>query len=46
LTSEDFEEVGVEIARALDYFKVPKREKEELFAVIMSKKAEVMNPLR
>jgi hypothetical protein len=46
LTSEDFDTVGAEIARALDYFKVPKRKKQELFAVIVSKKAEVINPLR
>jgi hypothetical protein len=27
-------------------FKVPKREKQELFAIIVSKKAEVINPRR
>ena len=39
----EFDEVGVEIARALDYFKVPEREKQEVLAAIVSKKAEVVN---
>src|SRR5918995_5717483 len=30
LTSEEFDEVGAEIVRALDYYKVPEREKKEL----------------
>jgi hemoglobin len=46
LTSEEFDEVGGEIASALDHFKVPKREKQEVMAAIVSKKAEVINPLR
>jgi hypothetical protein len=45
LTSEDFDEVGAETAGALYYFKMPKRKRQELFAVIGSKKAEVINPL-
>ncbi len=42
ITSEEFDEVGAEIAGALDHFKVPEREKQELLAVIVSKKAEVV----
>ncbi len=42
ITSEEFDEVGVEIARALDHFKVPQREKQEVLAAITSKKAEVV----
>ena len=30
LTADEFNEVGAEIVRALDYFKVPEREKQEL----------------
>src|SRR5215207_9538498 len=30
LTAEEFEEVGAEIVRSLDHFKVPEREKQEL----------------
>jgi len=40
---EEFDEVGVEIARALDHFKVPEREKQEVLAAIVSKKAEVVS---
>jgi truncated hemoglobin YjbI len=44
ITSEEFDEVGAEIASALDHFKVPEREKQEVLADIVSKKAEVINP--
>ncbi len=46
ITSDEFDEVGVEIGRALDYFKVPEREKQEVLGAIASKKTEVVNPLR
>jgi hemoglobin len=42
ITSEEFDEVGAEIAKALDHFKVPDREKQEVLAAIVSKKAEVI----
>jgi hemoglobin len=45
ITSEGFDEVGVEIARALDHFKVPDREKQEVLAAIVAMKDEVINPL-
>jgi hypothetical protein len=38
--------VGAEIARALDHFGVPEREKQEVLAAIVARKAEVVNPLR
>lgn len=44
ITSEEFDEVGAEIARALDYFNVPEREQQEVLAAIVSKKAEVVDP--
>ena len=43
ITSEEFDEVGAEIAGALDHFKVPEREKQELLAAIVSKKTEVVS---
>jgi hemoglobin len=43
ITSDEFDEVGAEIAGALDYFKVPEGEKQELLAVIVSKKTEVVS---
>jgi hemoglobin len=46
LTSEEVDAVGAEIASALDYFKVPEREKEEVLAAIVSHKAEAINPRR
>lgn len=46
ITSEEFDEVGAEIAAALDHFKVPEREKQEVLAAIVSKKEEVINPSR
>ena len=44
LTSEEFDEVGTEIANALDHFNVPEREKGEVLAAIVARKAEVVNP--
>jgi hemoglobin len=46
LTSEEFDEVGAEIASALDHFNVPEREKQEILAAIVARKAEVINPVR
>jgi len=42
LTSDEFDEVGAEIGRALDHFKVPEREKGEVLAAIVARKAEVV----
>ena len=44
ITSEEFDEVGAEIARALDHFKVPEGEKQEVLAAIVARKDEVVNP--
>jgi hemoglobin len=44
ITSEEFDEVGVEIANALDHFKVPEREKQEVLGAIVARKTEVVNP--
>jgi Truncated hemoglobins len=44
LTSEEFDEVGAEIASALDHFKVPEREKNEVLAAIVARKNEVVDP--
>ena len=41
ITPEEFDEVGVEIGRALDHFGVPDREKHELLAAVVAHKAEV-----
>ena len=46
ITSEEFDEVGAEIGRALDYFNVPGPEKQEVLAAIVARKAEVINPSR
>lgn len=46
LTPEEFDEVGAEIVRALDYYGVPEREKEELVAAYMTAKTEVPNPVQ
>ena len=46
ITSEEFDEVGVEIANALDHFDVPEAEKQEVLAAIIARKAEVINPSR
>jgi hypothetical protein len=43
ITTEEFDEVGVEIAKALDHFNVPEREKQEVLAAIVAKKTEVVN---
>jgi hemoglobin len=42
LTAEEFEEVGAEIVRALDFYGVPEREKEELVAAYMTSMDEVV----
>jgi hemoglobin len=46
ITSEEFDEVGAEIGRALDYFNVPEQEKQEVLDAIVARKAEVINPSR
>ncbi len=43
ITSEEFDEVGVEIAKALDHFNVPEREKQEVLAAIVARKNEVVS---
>jgi hemoglobin len=43
LTAEDFEEVGAEIVRALEHFKVPEREIQELVAAYMTSMDEVVS---
>ena len=42
LTAEEFAEVGAEIVRALDFYKVPEREKQELVAAYMTAMPEVV----
>ena len=42
LTSDEFKEVGAEIVRALDYYKVPAREKQELVDAYMQSMPEVV----
>ncbi len=44
LTSEEFDDVGAEIARALDHFSVAESEKQEVLAAIVAQKADVINP--
>ena len=46
ITAAEFDEVGAEIGRALDHFKVPEREKQELLAAIVARKGEVVNTSR
>lgn len=46
LTAAEFDEVGAEIGRALDHFKVPEREKNEVLAAIVARKGEVVTPSR
>ena len=46
ITYLEFDEVGAEIGRALDYFNVPEREKQEVLGAIVARKAEVINPSR
>ncbi len=43
ITSNEFDEVGAEIARALDRFEVPDREKQMVLAAIVARKTEVVN---
>ena len=43
LTDEEFKEVGAEIVRALDYYKVPEREKQELVAAYMTAMPDVVS---
>jgi hemoglobin len=43
LTAEEFNEVGAEIVRALDYYQVPEREKQELVAAYMTAMPEVVS---
>lgn len=43
LTSSEFDEVGAEIAKALDHFGVPQREKDEFLAAIVAHKDEVVS---
>jgi hemoglobin len=43
LTDEEFKEVGAEIVRALDYYQVPEREKQELVAAYMTAMPEVVS---
>ena len=43
ITSEEFDEVGAEIARSLDHFNVPEREKQEVLAAIVARKTEVVS---
>jgi hemoglobin len=44
ITPEEFDEVGVEIANALDHFGVQEREKQEVLAAIVARKPEVVDP--
>jgi hemoglobin len=44
LTSEEFDEVGAEIVRALDYYNVPEREKQQLVDAYMLSKPDVVAP--
>jgi hemoglobin len=43
ITSEEFDEVGAEIARALDHYDVPERERNEVLAAIVAHKDEVVS---
>jgi hemoglobin len=43
LTAEEFDEVGAEIVRALDYYKVPEREKQELVDAYMTAMSDVVS---
>ena len=42
ITSDEFDEVGAEIAGALDQLGVPEREKKEVLSAIAAKKSEVV----
>ncbi len=46
ITPDEFDEVGAEIGRALDHFNVPEREKREVLAAIVARKAEVVGQPR
>ena len=41
ISSEEFDEVAAELVRTLDFFKVPKREKDEILAAFAAHKDEV-----
>jgi hemoglobin len=43
LTADEFAEVGAEIVRALDYYKVPEREKQELVDAYMTAMSDVVS---
>jgi hemoglobin len=43
LTADEFNEVGAEIVRALDYYHVPEREKQELVAAYMTAMSDVVD---
>jgi len=43
LTADEFSEVGAEIVRALDYYQVPEREKQELVAAYMTAMNDVVD---
>ena len=43
LSADDFDEVGNEIVRALDYYKVPEREKKQLVDAYMLSKPDVVS---
>ena len=43
LTADEFTEVGAEIVRALDYYKVPEKEKQELVDAYMKSMSEVVS---
>jgi hemoglobin len=43
LTAEEFEEVGAEIVRALDFFQVPEREQQQLVEAYMTSMDEVVS---
>ena len=44
ITPEEFDEVGVEIGRALEHFGVAECEKQELLAAVVAHKGEVADP--
>lgn len=43
ITAAEFDEVGAEIGRSLDHFKVPEREKQEVLAAIVARKGDVVS---
>jgi hemoglobin len=43
LTADEFDEVGAEIVRALDFYKVPEREKQELVEAYMTAMDDVVS---